>query len=359
MSSSRDLQLDGKAARRLEEFHNPPALTRASLAPSSFRQYQTAVRSFLTSTHPTPDTLASFSTSDIDRILCDYIHLHFAQSRGLQGRGALEHLRCGLAFFMPRLTRKLNGAKCLLLGWRRHLPPSPAPPIPWLTCVVLASTLLQDGLARPAVAVLVLFHCYLRVGEMVKLRVADVRIPRNALAIASSAAARGAAVADPYDNVQLHLRTTKTRDNQTVVVENKTIARLLHRCVYGRTPDTSVFDIPTTNFFRYRILRPLLRDLQLDSFGFRPHSFRHGGATHDYAHCGRPAEYVQRRGRWAATKSADHYIQTLQAVDLTETLPPHLYKLGCDLDRRLSEFFNSLLDRYALLPAVPSDFFQL
>jgi integrase len=319
-------QGEAGAVQRLEEFLNPPALTRASLAPSSFKQYQTAVRTFLNTTHLTPDTLLRLSTSDIDRILCDYIHLRFAQTQGLQGRGALEHLRCGLAFFIPRLTRKLNGAKRLLVGWRRHQPPSPAPPIPWPICVLLSATLLQRGMARPAIAMLTLFHCYLRVGEMVKLRVGDVRIPRNALAFAAAASAPQRPTPEPYANVQLHLRTTKTRDNQTVIVENKAIAQLLHRCIYGRSKDDSVFDIHSTNEFRYKILRPLLRDLDLSSFNFRPHSFRHGGATHDYAQCGRSAEYVQRRGRWAATKSADHYIQTLQALDLSETLPPHLYK---------------------------------
>jgi hypothetical protein len=337
----------------LDDFLEPPPLSRASLAPSSFKQYQSAVRAFMTHTRLSPDILLSLPTATIDRILCDYINLRFAQTGGLSGRSPMQMLRCGLAFFVPRLVRRLKGAKRLLDGWGRAHPSVPAPPLPWPICVLLACTLLHRRQARSAIATLIMFHCYLRVSEMVNLRVGDVRVPRHALAAAVNRHER------PYDNVQVHLRKTKTRDNQTVVVTNRTLALLLHRCIFGRAAHELVFDFASTNEYRYGVLKPLLRDLGLQAYQFRPHSFRHGGATHDYAQGRHSASFIQRRGRWAASKSRDHYIQTLQAVDISETLPSELYRLGCEFEASLEPFFMATLDRHKLLPSVPSDFFYV
>ena len=51
-----------------------------------------------------------------------------------------------------------------------------------------------------------------------------------------------------------------------------------------------------------------------------PHSLRHGGATHDFM-MGVPIDTIMHHGRWAATKTARHYIQAGRSLLLDTKVP--------------------------------------
>lgn len=57
------------------------------------------------------------------------------------------------------------------------------------------------------------------------------------------------------------------------------------------------------------------------------HSLRHGGATRDYLN-GMPIADVMVRGRWAAHKSAVHYIQSGRQLMMLQSIPPWLDDVG-------------------------------
>ena len=82
----------------------------------------------------------------------------------------------------------------------------------------------------------------------------------------------------------------------------------------------------------------ILRKLGLSS-KYVPHSLRHGGATRDHLR-GVPLEEILRRGRWAAAKSARHYIQAGRAILLSMNLPEAIAKHARALARDVLHSFS-------------------
>ena len=79
-------------------------------------------------------------------------------------------------------------------------------------------------------------------------------------------------------------------------------------------------------------------DLSL-SPDYVPHSLRHGGATHDHI-TGVPLEEILRHGRWAAVKSARHYVQSGRALLLTTAVPAEVAALARKLSANVLASFS-------------------
>ena len=75
------------------------------------------------------------------------------------------------------------------------------------------------------------------------------------------------------------------------------------------------------------------------------HSLRHGGATRDYLN-GMPIADVMVRGRWAAHKSAVHYIQSGRQLMMLQQVPQWLDNVG--RSPLLKESLSSLIIFMAL-----------
>jgi integrase len=87
------------------------------------------------------------------------------------------------------------------------------------------------------------------------------------------------------------------------------------------------------------------------SAAYVPHSLRHGGATR-YSHVKRwPVEDVMVRGRWASTKSARGYIQSLRAVQMAADVPAAVATMGAALATDPPAALRAALAHAARMPA--------
>jgi integrase len=234
----------------------------------------------------------------------------------------------GLQHKVPWMANHLNGSKLALKGWNRSAPSTSHPPLTWeLTCLLSVWMLLHDE-PDVALAMLVGFDCYLRIGELINLTVQDV------------AKANDPRIGAAYRGVMLRLAKTKTGNNQAVTVENGVVASLLQRRIQGRRSDEKVFAISREHF--YSVMHKACSALGLGDHGYTPHSLRHGGATRHYLQ-GKPITDIQFRGRWSNAKSVRTYIQSGRALLLLTKVNPDTFSLGQDCTRLLRVLFNHVL----------------
>ncbi len=200
----------------------------------------------------------------------------------------------------------------------------PYPPLTWELAVAIAVRLLRRRQLRSAIGVLVAFDCLLRVGELCGLSCVDVV---DATTGRLGSEARG---------VYLRLAKTKTGPNKFVVVEDPAVASLLLHLCKGLKPTAKVFPF-TTGTFRAHF-KAACADLGLDA-GYVPHSLRHGGATRlDLRGVG--VEDIMKRGRWASSTSARHYIQSGKALLATVVSPPLVRAMGAAYAKHLTHTFT-------------------
>ena len=242
---------------------------------------------------------------DMDEALLDYFHSMFLERDGA-GRNDAECTLYGVELFLPDLKRKLQAARLALRGWRRMRPPRQHPPLTYPLAVLIACRLAVTGYMDFAIATLLAFDTYLRVGELVGLRVADV-------ADAGDDRLGGGTIL-----MSIRLAATKTGPEQWAEVRDPAVRTLVCAVLESRKRGGSLFNF-TTHTFRVRF-KAACAELGL-SESYVPHSLRHGGATRDFM-AGASLEEVLRRGRWATTKSARHYIQSGRAILFTMEVAP-------------------------------------
>jgi integrase len=299
-------------------------LRRAGLASRTYDAYHKAVDTFLSTFEITFADLRRMRTVEIDLRLAAWLEAEF-ESGGSRQYG--ENTRSGLHFFLPRVKNRLHESHLRLKGWKKCVPGKSYLPMPKNIATLVAVHLAAADNYLAGLAVLLSFDCYLRVNECVNLLVGDVRIPADGR------------MGERYLHCAVHLRKTKTLNNLSCTIRDPVIARLLHRCVIGRSKHERLFPF-TAGVFRSRLFKPTVASLGLAQMGFVPHSLRHGGATHDYVIAGRSETEVVNRGRWASTASADRYMQTLAAVDLTYQVPRSLDSDGRDYWSCLEAIFD-------------------
>lgn len=308
----------------------------SDIKPSTFRAYTKAVTTFLTTTQLSHTDLLSMPIPTIDLYLSAFIESEYAASGS---RVYAEQTMDGLHYYYPRLKSQLHESHHRLKGWKRVVPSVSHPPLPWNICVLASVTMAKQGHIHAAIATLLAHDCYLRISEFIALTGKDVRIPRDRR------------LGEPYQHTCIHMRQTKTRPNATVIISRPVIAQLLHRCVLSLHHLTDRIFPFNENVYRNVYLRDTLSALGLSHLHFRPHSLRHGGATHDYVYNHMSINEVVRRGRWANQKNASRYIQTLAAVDLTYLVPQQLDSDGHAFDSQLLMIMNHAIQQQ--LPPSP------
>jgi integrase len=172
----------------------------------------------------------------------------------------------------------------------------------------MALSMGRSGYHVEAVAALVSFECYLRVGELLRLRYCDLAV-RNDPDLGSA-----------YTGMALRLQHTKTGRNQWVSVRAPVVADALQDYLEGRDWSADDLVFPFSRCHWSRLLKRCAAVLGVSHIGVVPHSFRHGGATCDHLR-GVPVDDIRRHGRWKSLESATRYIQTGPALLLYNHVP--------------------------------------
>jgi integrase len=168
---------------------------------------------------------------------------------------------------------------------------------------------------------LVAFDCYLRVGELTRIRLRDVVMPRDSR------------MGQAYQAMAVCLPKTKTGRNQSVNIQRPEVAEVL--CAWVRKLPSSGSDanplvFPFSPDCLRRLMRAACERLGLGGSAYVPHSLRHGGATADFFLTG-SVEHVQFRGRWKSLESVRTYVQTARALLAALHVPEELNSLGAQL----------------------------
>ena len=306
------------------DFHRS-RLRDAAVEPSTRGRYGSAVSAFFSWVRREGRSFSSLR--EFDGLVVAYLD-HLYESREGSGRSYGEQTVNGLVFFRPALKPHLHGSRQALRGWKRLSPSVAHPPLTWELAVLIAVTLARRGRPNIALAVVLSFDAYLRAGELARLRFRDVVDGEDAR------------VGSAHKNlITLRLGKTKTGDNQCAEVRDPAVRTLLRSYLAQpgrrRRSKAKLFGFSVSTYRRH--FNRARDDLGLSS-DYVLHSLRHGGATRDHM-AGVPLEEILRRGRWASTKSARHYIQSGVALAACCTVPAELGRLAANFARNLVESF--------------------
>ena len=318
--------------------HRRLPLQELALAPASRTAYNRQLDKFLLHTRLQHHHLFDTPPHQLDRLLAEYIQFSYDQHAPF---GYAAHALHAVVHYNPLLKAHLPVARQCLKGWERVKKSASHPPLTWELTVVIACTLARSGFHAPAISMLLAFDCYLRVGELTRIRRCDVVMPNDSrVGRVHAAVGTGMAICLPH---------TKTGPNQSVTVQNQVVADIL--CLWLKSLDLDASSEELVFRFSPTLLRQLMRnaciELGIGDTPYVPHSLRHGGATHDFART-QSIEHVQFRGRWKSMESSRRYIQTTRALLAAHQVPEHLDQLG----RQLGDSLVTVM-RHALV-SVPS-----
>lgn len=282
-------------------------LVAASLASETHRKYTMAVQRF--DQWYTNLGLLINDMTDLDVVLCDYIHSMWAENDKRGQRQWAVYTKCGIEYYMPAAKGQLGISERALQGWDRLNPASCPPPVSWDVALAISVDLWINNQNDAAIIILLAHDCYLRVGEALRLRVSDFDDPGRNLNLASL---------DPeFGSACLRLGRTKTGRNQFVTIRDPLVLDLLRRHVVGRRPTDRLFDVSysklRTNF------HSALHRIGADGVCYVLHSLRHGGATRDFLR-NIPMLDIVHRGRWAKLKGARRYVNAGAASFTEQTM---------------------------------------
>ena len=116
----------------------------------------------------------------LDQITTDYLDVLF--HRGMAANQG-SWLLASLAFHFPVLKTpgSMPGSRRAVTGWTRRHPPKSRSPLPWICLAGIVAEMLAAGQLLAALGTLLMFTLYLRPGEMVDCRVADMLAPTQGL----------------------------------------------------------------------------------------------------------------------------------------------------------------------------------
>jgi hypothetical protein len=257
----------------------------------------------------------------LDGALCDFIGYSYDS-------GMYPHSVCSCAVFavqskFPNLKYSLNTSKLLLRGWNRVRIVQTKVPITRELLTVVAVAMARDGLHTAAIATLLAFECYLRIGELTSLRVCDIA--------SSSQLHFGTA----FTGMCVGLKQTKTGVNQSVLVRESIVETLIdlllhsYRIVHGHNLSKCTVSLFGYSSHGYRDIFNSYCNMLFPDTHFTPHCIRHGAATRDYL-IGININDILIRGRWKSKSSATRYIQSGPMLSLTLN-QSNMQKLGAKL----------------------------
>jgi integrase len=309
----------------------------------TLKAYESCVDAFLSfcSYHH----LSGTTTSQVDTNLSHYMESLY-QNDISGGKQKAANTLFGIIRRCPQMKLSFPLSRQALKGFNKLVPSISHTPITYYVCIAMSAVMTKSGHLSRAVALLLMFHCYLRISEMDSLLISDIALPQqNRFGTNTVLSA-------------LRIADTKTGTNQSVTINNTHIHILLQHIIADRPSSDKLFNFSSSTFTR--TFHAAKTALGLSSHKFVPHSCRHGGATYDHIN-GLSIEQIMLRGRWKSNESARTYIQSLRALVLTTNIPTHIHTMGQSCAANLSTNLLNLSTMSATIAATtaPSSFSAL
>ena len=291
-----------------------------------------------------PDVQPS-TYAELDLLLSHFIEYLHVRGRG---KGMATHAFYGLIMVFRGARGHLPYSSSMLAGWRVEQPSMQHPPLTWpLTCAI-AHNLACDGHYKAAVATLLAFDCFLRIGELTSIQASHItdskdvdRRIKSQLSIYLPQAKTG--VNQSVQIIDPAVRALVTDVLRTALENGGTGASAGSDSGAGAAAAASAHSLKLSKRVRemankeaplfgvnaalYRkLFKRACKQLGL-SESFVPHSLRHGGATTLYM-LKVPVMDIKVRGRWKAVSTVERYLQAGEAVMFTVRAPKATLELG-------------------------------
>ena len=300
---------------------DPYELVRASVAPSTLRAYRRDLARFISFCENSTISLSRWNEYDY-ALLCFINHMYHSNEGAT--RSVCLRAKNAIEFFCPEVRHTLILSTKALFGWERLVHTKSRECCPKQLMWGFAYQFIIQGNLEMAVATILSFDCYLRVEEAVSRKREDFIFAER----------------PKEGNVGiLILPSTKTKKNQSVTIRSMIVYHLLKRLL-ARNHSNQVSQFTDKEF------RKSLHELQEDPIfdipihHITPHSFRYGGATHDFSHQILNFADVMERGRWDRAKTTKQYLQTGTNAQLLFKFGPRLRQFTQTVSQNLSRAFN-------------------
>ena len=268
------------------------------------------------------------------QILCEHVQWLRDTGRGISaGRHAILSAQTAFRCLKGCLGRAWD----CISSWKLQCPLRSRIPMPLLIMQAMFLMSIANGLtamrnserlAAFSFAVLVRLghHCLLRPGEILKLVVADIRLPN----------ARASAAQGEPEVAILRLRDPKNKASlgrfQFALVKDISIVRWLAWLVSDCPPEMRLWPGDGRRFSL--LFRQTLSSMGLTRFGLTPGSLRPGGATLAFM-SGSTVSELKYRGRWKVESSLEVYIQeamshlcVCELADHEHSVLTHMLSMG-------------------------------
>lgn len=248
-----------------------------------------------------------------------------------------QQLHSALSIAYPAFAGQLRPLHRGIRGWAKLRPAVKRPPLVRPLAVAMAMWLVRRGDPAIGAAVLLAHHCYLRVGELLRVRVWHVVGPRSPRT--------------GYTNrfAFVHIPKAKTGDLQDVEITDPDVAWITAVAMCAARERSSdggaharVFPCAEHTFRKRFATAAAALGLPPTIV---PHSLRHGGATHDHASGARSAAEIQKRGRWRSDKSMAYYVGQMRSALATLQVPAASVSCGAAIQQCLALSFKHMLSR--------------
>jgi hypothetical protein len=272
--------------------------------------------------------LAELDVRAVNTILCEYVDFLYTtgglRMHAVEGLLALTHQ----AFW---LQGQLKPAWKMVKAWEHDEPVEVRRPIPPVVLRAVLVVLLHWQMPRLATGVWMGFHGLLRPGEIFAAQREDVTF---GIDVDGDEQLPPCAV--------LTIRNPKTRRRgarrQHVLLTDPLLLQLMERCWRDRDARERLLPYSAATA-RVRLQQALYR-LGVPSGVYTWASLRGGGASFEYL-LGRPIAAIKFRGRWAAERSLEHYIQEcLTFLDMSRLPAPardHIHQVAKLLPQMLGQ----------------------
>lgn len=272
----------------------------AALAQATQRRYLAALALFDDWCAQVDFSWRSMVAEEQDWVAAEYVlHLFDDDAPVAVARDAIA----GLQRMYP--GRRYVTAWRVVTGWALRAPPVRAPPLPARLLCAAVTLLAAAGKHSVALSLLLAFTGLLRIGEVLQLRLRDVRLT--------------------LDGVVLLLPRTKTGPHQRVHVQSLCVGRFLRAFLklHPKELDNRLCDVSYGIVGRW--LRRSTAVLGYENVAFRSHSLRRGGATQLFID-GAELSRIMIYGRWQNERSCRLYIQSAEAelLSLENAVSPAL-----------------------------------